>query len=249
MKAENHTDNFYEHNQHREHLSRISHVEEDAEDIDGQQRQNDRPDSAHHDFLEVVHHVLQCRSVEARQSDADGKRQEQGRHHVHQRWDGDGEKRFDIVVLAHFLKRYACRNHAGKQCGSGEIRQKSREQGCAIGDKRGDEQHFSCRTADVGNGRNNQSHYDKRNDESEKFVEKSVECGKDSYSPVGHISSKHDAQQDGNQNARQQSDAMFFQRYKIPEIHKYGNFLCMDAKLRFPFCFASVEKVFEVYFK
>ena len=112
MKAENYTDNFYEHNQHREHLSRIGHVEEDAEDIDGQQRQNDRPDGAHHDFLEIVHHVLQCRSVEARQS-----------------------------------------------------------------------------------------------------------------------------------------DTMFFQRYKIPEIHKYGNFLCMDAKLRFPFCFASVEKVFEVYFK
>lgn len=244
MKAENHTDNFYEHNQHREHLSRISHVEEDAEDIDGQQRQNDRPDSAHHDFLEVVHHVLQGRGVEARQSDADGERQKQCRHHVHQRRYADGEERSDAVALAHFLKRYACRNHAGEQSRSGEIRQEAGKQCRAIGNECGDEQHFSCRPANVGNGRNHQSHYNKRNDKSEKFAEQRIEGDENSYRPVGHIVSKYDSQQDGYQDTRQQSDAMFFQRYKIPEIHKYGNFLCMDAKLRFPFCFASVEESF-----
>ena len=86
--------------------------------------------------------------------------------------------------------------------------------------------------------------YNKRNDKSEKFAEQRIEGDENSHRPVGHIVSEYDSQQNGYQDTRQQSDTMFFQRYKIPEIHSVEYCYCVDAKLHFPFSSASVEESF-----
>ena len=68
------------------------------------------------------------------------------------------------------------------------------------------QQHGTGATADIGNSRGYKSDNEERYDKSEKFAEKSVECGKAACCPCRENESGADAKRYRNGDAWQQSD-------------------------------------------
>lgn len=68
MQQKDNSDDFDKNHQNGIYLSGMSHIQENAEDVKRQQRQDDRTDHAHDDFLKVPCYTLQSIAVQCRQS-------------------------------------------------------------------------------------------------------------------------------------------------------------------------------------
>ena len=153
----------------------MSHIQENAEDVKRQQRQDDRTDHAHDDFLKIPCYTLQSIAVQCRQSQSQCEGKDQCRHDIHQRRDGYGEVGENAVRFADFFERYAHFDERGEHGDTGEVGQEAGEERRAVSDEGGDKQHLSRAFADVGNGYGDQSDDNERDGEVKKFTENSVE--------------------------------------------------------------------------
>ena len=79
-----------------------------------------------------------------------------------------------------------------------------------VGQEHGEQQHAARPFSDVRDGGDDQPHDDERDNKGEKLTEYAVECDKHTYSPGRqHMPHSH-SQEDGQDDAGQQSDSYLF---------------------------------------
>ena len=139
-------------------------------------------------------------------------------HHFHGGWDADREERIDVEGATYFGNGSSRGNHGREEGDSREVAQETGDKGCRIGYQGGDNQHSSRLATDVGNGGSDESHDDKRDDESQEFTEYSIEGYKYADNGGRKEVSEQDAQCDSDDDSAKQTDSDAFHKMMFVNV-------------------------------
>ena len=200
-------------------LAGLGHVDEGTADVQGQQRDDDAVQHLIDDAGEVLHAIIKCITDGLAAQGGHAQAQHEGQHHgrqgVQQRRNGDGDVAGQRVVSrGGDLFQSAFAHEAGEQACRHQIGRRACDQGGAVGQSHRDEQQLACAALQVGNAHGDVGHDHQRDDELQERAEDAGCRDDDPAEPHREELADDDAQHDGDEQLRQQSELEFFLFHK-----------------------------------
>ena len=202
---------------HRPHLSGCRHVEEHTKNKKWEQRNDDLLYRHHHDGLHLREGLLKRGRLDDSDAQAYQEREDQRRHHLHQRRNLQREKRLKDQTFRFQFLQVTSIDELWEKRRTESVSKQTRTDGEEIRQHHREHQHTPSTFAHVGNGRCHQSHDNQRYHEAQKLVEQSAEGIHCPQHDWGCKLSNEHTHHNGNDDFRQQRKSDFLHRHQFVE--------------------------------
>ena len=215
MHDDDHKEHLPQDAQNGKGLAGLGHVDKGAADVQGQQRDDDRVQDLIDDAGEILHAIIKGiadgLAPQGGQAQAHHKGQNNSRECVKDRGDGDGEVAGQRVVSScSDLLQSTFAHKAREQAGRHQIGCRASDQGGTVGQCHSDDEQLACAALQISDTHGNIGHDHQRDDELQERAEDS-RCGNDhAAEPHREELADDDAQHNGDEQLRQQSELRFF---------------------------------------